>query len=74
MADKMLTVHDVCERLNVHEATCRRWLKSGTLKGTRLGGKVWRIPESALTRMIEAGQVDTGADVVTDAADMDARR
>lgn len=62
--DKMLTVADVCERLNVHEATVRRWIKAGTLPATRLAGTVWRIREADVERLIEAGQPH--GDVETD--------
>jgi len=33
---KMLTVADVCERLNVHEATVRRWIKARARKQASL--------------------------------------
>lgn len=59
---KMLTVADVGERLNVHEATVRRWIKAGTLKGSLLGGTLWRIPESEVQRLIEAGTARSQTD------------
>lgn len=55
-ADVLLTVPEVSERLNCHPATIRRWLDSGVLKGTKLAGTAWRIPESEISRLIDAGQ------------------
>ena len=37
--DEWLTVQDVVRLLGVHEDTVRRWLRSGQLKGRRLGGR-----------------------------------
>lgn len=62
----MLTVAQVCDRLNIHEATVRRWIKAGTLKATLLGGTVWRIPESEIDRLIQEGQEAAHADLTDD--------
>lgn len=45
MADsKLLTVGQASEKLSVPEKTVRDWLRSGKLKGLKVG-KLWRIPE-----------------------------
>jgi len=51
--DRMLKVDEVAERLRVNPETVRNWLRAGTLKGTRLGGKRagWRIPLSEVERV-----------------------
>jgi excisionase family DNA binding protein len=55
--ERMLTVKQVAERLQVHVITVQRWLRAGKLRGIRLGGTKagWRIPESELRRFLSAG-------------------
>ena len=55
--ERMLTVRQVAERLQVHVITVQRWLRSGRLRGIRLGGTKagWRIPASELQRFLSAG-------------------
>ena len=49
--DRFLTVQQVAERLQVHEETVRRWLRTGVLGGhllTRRAG--YRVRESDVER------------------------
>jgi len=39
LPDKMLTVSDVAQMLNVHPSTVRRWEKEGQLQSYRFGAK-----------------------------------
>lgn len=48
MAEKMLTPEEVAERLAVTPNTVRGWLRVGTLKGVKLGKRVWRISEASV--------------------------
>lgn len=48
MAEMYLTPDQVAARLQLHPETVRRQLKSGVLRGVRRG-RVWRVPESALS-------------------------
>ncbi|HLZ71448.1 MAG TPA: helix-turn-helix domain-containing protein [Dehalococcoidia bacterium] len=52
----LLSVEDVAERVKASPATVRRWLRSGQLRGIRLGGRKlgWRISEAELRRFLEA--------------------
>ncbi len=51
----ILSVQDVAKRLDVHDQTVRRWLKSGQLKGMPFGGRTgWRIEEEDLREFIES--------------------
>jgi excisionase family DNA binding protein len=53
MDEKLLTVADICERLQVHEETVRRWLRDGRLKGINLGGKSgYRVRASELEEFL----------------------
>jgi len=55
VAERLLTVQEVVDRLQVHEQTVRRWLRSGELHGYSLGRKSgWRIRESDLDKFLEA--------------------
>jgi len=49
--DNFLTVAQVAERMQVVQATVRRWLRSGQLRGVQVGGARWRIPEAELRRL-----------------------
>jgi excisionase family DNA binding protein len=53
--DRLLTVKQVAERLQVHEETVRRWLRERRLRGVKLGSNRagFRIPESELKRLTE---------------------
>lgn len=44
----LLTVEQAAERLQLHPETVRRQLKRGELRAIKRG-RVWRVPESALT-------------------------
>ena len=46
--EMLLTVEQAAERLQVAQSTVRRLLASGDLRGIKRG-RLWRIPESALT-------------------------
>ncbi len=52
---RLLTVHEVADRLQVHPLTVRRWLKSGKLVGVQLGARAgWRIDEEDLVAFLAA--------------------
>ena len=55
--DPLLKVTQVAERLQIHPATVRAWLKNGRLKGVYMGSdKVgWRIPTSEVQRIRTEG-------------------
>jgi excisionase family DNA binding protein len=48
MVDKMLTPEEVAKRLSVTPNTVRGWLREGSLKGVKLGRRIWRIKENDL--------------------------
>lgn len=51
MQGKLLTPEEVAERLAVSPKSVREWLRSGKLKGIKLG-KLWRVRESTLEDFI----------------------
>jgi excisionase family DNA binding protein len=61
----VLTVKEAAEQLRVNPITVQRWLRSGRLRGARLGGKKvgWRIPEAEVRRLLtgeHAGPAESG--------------
>ncbi len=53
---EFLTREEVAKYFRVHPRTIERWLKSGELKGYKLGkGKtsLWRIPKGEVKRFLD---------------------
>lgn len=50
--EKLLTQEEVAERLAVSPRTVGGWLRDGKLRGVKLAGKMWRIPEPELERFV----------------------
>ncbi len=48
---KVYTVSEFSEELGVPHSSVRRWLKTGELRGTKMGKK-WLIPASELERIV----------------------
>jgi len=46
---------EVAEKYNVSGVVVRKWLREGKLKGFKLGGKIWRIPETELEHFVQNG-------------------
>lgn len=45
---------EVAKLFDVKPSTVREWLKSGELKGIKIGqGHYWRVPESAIKELAE---------------------
>jgi excisionase family DNA binding protein len=57
MAEAFLTVEQAARQLQVAPYTLRDWLKSGRLRGVKLG-REWRVPERALREL--SGGVSNG--------------
>lgn len=55
--DQLLTPEDVAERLRVSRLTVGNWLRSGTLKGVKVG-RLWRVRESDLENFLKGGESD----------------
>ena len=54
MTERVLTVNQVAERLQVNVQTVRRWLRNGELIGTPIGGRTgWRVAESEIQAFLD---------------------
>jgi excisionase family DNA binding protein len=52
--ERLLTVANVADRLQVNVETVRRWLRAGDLEGILLGDKAgYRVTEAALQQFLE---------------------
>jgi len=56
--ERLLTVDQAGRILNVHGETVRQWLRSGKLRGVKLGRRSWRVPETALRELTEVRSSD----------------
>ena len=57
--DRLLTVEQVADQVQVSQETVRRWLRTGRLRGVRPGGSKigWRVRSSDVDRFLtEAGE------------------
>jgi excisionase family DNA binding protein len=53
--ERLLTVAEIADRLQVDEQTVRRWIRQGRLAAHNFGGKAgYRIQPSALAKFLEA--------------------
>ena len=46
--EKLLTVKDAAKVLLVKPTTIREWLRTGKIKGVKVGNRLWRVRESEL--------------------------
>ena len=54
MTEKMLKPAEVAEMFGVKRETVTEWLRSGVLRGQKIGrGYYWRVPESAARELAE---------------------
>jgi excisionase family DNA binding protein len=51
--DEVLTINEACEFLRISRPTLLRLLKNGSIRGFRIGKRVWRIRRSELEEYIE---------------------
>jgi excisionase family DNA binding protein len=50
--ERYFSTREIAAVLKVHEATVRRWIEAGMLRGVRLPGG-WRVTERELTAFLE---------------------
>lgn len=51
---KVLTIEDVARQLHISIMSVRRYIESGQIKAVKIG-KVWRISQEELNRIMECG-------------------
>ena len=56
--ENWLTVEEVAKIVRASPYTIRKWLRSGTLNGTQVGGRKlgWRISEREVNRFLKQGE------------------
>ena len=54
-AEKLLTPEDAAKALVVKPETLRGWLRSGKIKGVKVG-RLWRVRERDLEAFVEQGR------------------
>jgi excisionase family DNA binding protein len=58
---EFLTRKEVAKYFRVHEKTIDRWIKSGELKGYKLGAgpaALWRIPKGEIKKFLDKHRSD----------------
>jgi excisionase family DNA binding protein len=53
--DPILTPEQVAKRLHISHLTVGNWLRSGKLKGVKVG-RLWRVRESDLETFLKGGE------------------
>jgi excisionase family DNA binding protein len=54
---EFFTVNEVAEKLKVHPATIKRWLREGKMRGLQLGDRAgWRVSKADYDQFIEEQQ------------------
>ncbi len=51
-----LTPDEAAAKYRIAAVTIRKWLRQGKIKGYKVGGTLWRIPEKELEAFMKAGQ------------------
>ena len=51
--EKWMTPNAAAALLAVSPTTVREWLRTGTLRGAKVGTKIWRISETELGRFLD---------------------
>ena len=64
MNTPLLTPLQVAERLQVSEHTVYGWLRSGRLRGEKVG-RLWRVPEEAVEAFLRGDEDDQYDDPLT---------
>ncbi len=63
MVENYLTPEEAADRYRIKVGTIRKWLRQGKLQGYKVGGTLWRIPETELESFIKG---DNNMEVVHD--------
>jgi len=51
--EKLYTPEEVAEMLKVEKMSIYRWIKKGIIKSTKINGKVIRIKESEIKKLLQ---------------------
>jgi len=53
LSTEWMTVKEVADILRVHPTTVREWIRSGSLKAARFGGKDYRIKREDYDKFVQ---------------------
>ena len=48
MTDKLLTLREVADWLNIHTKTLRRWIAAGQIQAIKAGPRCWRFERKVI--------------------------
>lgn len=65
--DKMLSTQEVSKALGVSDKTIRQWLRDGTLKGYKVGPRLWKVSETDLAEFVTKSRNATATESATEA-------
>ena len=52
LSDELLTVNETCKLLKISRPTLIRLIKSGEIKGFKVGKRIWKIPRCEVDKYI----------------------
>ena len=58
MGERYYSPEEIAEKYNVSGVVVRKWLREGKLKGIKLGGRIWRVPEADLEQFLKNSITD----------------
>ena len=53
LSDELLTVNETCKLLKISRPTLLKLMRKGSIKGFKIGKRVWRIRRSEVEEYIE---------------------
>jgi excisionase family DNA binding protein len=66
--EKLYSIKEAASVLSVSPKTIQKWLLDGRLRGVKLGGKIWRITESALAELVQKSRTNEGKPAIVEEA------
>jgi excisionase family DNA binding protein len=53
MPEEIYTIEEAAARLSITPDALRRWLRAGKIRGSKIGGRIWRIRESDIQEFLD---------------------
>ena len=58
MQHEYLTPEEIAEKLRIHPDTVRRWIRTGALKGVKVGPRQWRVTRESIEAFLNDNDQD----------------